>query len=236
MPVESAELSLENPKGLPVKPTESRHDPILTTLVVGPTQSNCTIIADPDSRRGIVVDPGGDADRIMQEIEALAVTIEAIVLTHCHIDHVSALGELQQRAAVPCYLHKGDKFLWKRLEEQFSRFGLQYVPSSGPAHWLSHGERLPCCNGEVLHTPGHTPGSVCLWFADHNLLIAGDTLFHRGVGRTDIPGGSFKKLEKSIVECLFTLDDETAVIAGHGPPTTIGDEIRMNPFFGEIMG
>jgi len=214
---------------------ESRDDLILTTLSVGPMQSNCTIIADPDTRLGMVVDPGGDADRILQVIDRLAITIEAILLTHVHIDHIIALGEIQQNTEVPCYLHKGDKFLWNRMEEQYSSFGLPYVPVSDPGHWLTDGEQLPCCSGVVLHTPGHTPGSVCFWFEDYNLLIAGDTLFHRGIGRTDIPGGSFKQLEKTIVECLFKLDENVEVITGHGPNTIIGDEIKLNPFFGAVM-
>lgn len=214
----------------------SRDDLIVSSFVVGSMQSNCTIIADPDSRQGMVVDPGGSADKILQEVEELAITVEAIILTHVHIDHVAALGEVQKRTRVPCYLHKGDKFLWDRLEQQFTRFGLPYVEITDSARWLSDGDRLPCCNGVVIHTPGHTPGSVCLWFEDHKLLVAGDTLFHRGIGRTDISGGSFKQLEKSIVEGLFKLDEQTEVITGHGPNTLIGDEIRMNPFFGAVMG
>ena len=215
--------------------SESRDDLILSSFVVGPMHSNCTIVADPESRLGMVVDPGGDAERILREIEGLAVSVEAIILTHVHIDHVIALGEVQQRTAAPCYLHKGDRFLWDRLEAQFSRSGFSFIPGTVPPRWLSDGDRLPCCNGAVLHTPGHTPGSVCLWFEEHKLLISGDTLFHRGIGRTDIAGGSFKHLEKSIVESLFTLDEQTEVITGHGPNTSIGDEIRMNPFFGEVM-
>lgn len=203
---------------------------IFRTFPVGPLQCNCCIIGDPVTRKAVVIDPGGDADRILAELAAAGLTLVSIVHTHAHLDHILAAGELKEATGAPIRLHEADRFLWDAVEMQCQAFGVPYTPLPPPDGWLEHEEPLPCCGGVVSHTPGHTPGSVSFVFAEHKLLVAGDTLFRRSIGRTDLPGGDFRTIARSILERLYALDEETRVITGHGPDTTIGEEIRENPF------
>ncbi len=205
---------------------------IFKTFPVGPLQCNCCIIGDPVSKRAIVVDPGGDAQKILAELGADELTLVSIIHTHAHLDHILAAGELKAATGAPIHLHKDDKMLWDMVEQQCQVFGIP-VPSEplpGPDFWLQDDEALACCGGVTLHTPGHTPGSMSFWFEEHNLLVAGDTLFKQSIGRTDLPGGSFAQIEKSIQQRLYTLDEDAVVITGHGPSTTIGEEKQSNPF------
>ncbi|MCF7980512.1 MAG: MBL fold metallo-hydrolase [Pseudomonadales bacterium] len=203
---------------------------IRKTFPVGPLQCNCSIIGDKLTQKAIIVDPGGDAQRIMDEVKALGMKITAIIHTHAHLDHILAAGEIKKATGAPLYLHKGDKFLWDALESQCRSFGVPYQPVPAPDEWLDDDQDLHCCGGVTLHTPGHTPGSMSYWFAEHKLLIAGDTLFRRSIGRTDFPGGDFDTIIRSIRQRLFVLDEEATVITGHGPATSIGEELRENPF------
>ncbi|MBV1878363.1 MAG: MBL fold metallo-hydrolase [Pseudomonadales bacterium] len=205
---------------------------VYKSFPAGPLQCNCSIIGDPTTGKGMVVDPGGDADRIMQTVAELGLTIDAIIHTHAHLDHILASGEIMRRTQAKLYLHKEDMFLWNSLEQQCSRFGIPYSPTPSPDKWLEHEQPLCCCGGVAIHTPGHTPGSMCFWFADFQLLVAGDTLFQMGIGRTDLPGGSHKAIETSIVDGLFTLEGDARVITGHGPDTSLEFERRANPFVG----
>ncbi len=208
--------------------TEQHPGIIRDTFPVGPLQCNCTIIGDPVSGKGMVVDPGGDADLILARVKQHGLTIVALIHTHAHLDHIMASGELKEKTGAPIYLHRDDQFLWEALETQCRMFGVPYQPVPDPDFWLQDDEALPCCNGVVIHTPGHSPGSVSFWLADAKLLVAGDTLFRGAVGRTDLWGGDYATLEKSIRGRLYSLDEDAVVVAGHGPDTTIGTEIRGN--------
>ncbi|WBA80588.1 MBL fold metallo-hydrolase [Endozoicomonas sp. GU-1] len=201
---------------------------IRQTFPVGPLQCNCTIIGDPVTRKAFVVDPGGDPDIIMTKLRELDLQVVALIHTHAHLDHFLASGDIKKQTGAPIYLHEGDKFLWDNLEMQCRMFGVPYSPVPDPDYWLKDDEELPCCEGVAMHTPGHTPGSMCFWFEQPKLLIAGDTLFRRSIGRTDLWGGDYKAIERSIKQRLYTLDEEAIVVTGHGPDTTIGEEIREN--------
>lgn len=205
---------------------------IFKTFPVGPLQCNCCIIGDPVSKRAIVVDPGGDAQKILAELAADELTLVSIIHTHAHLDHILAAGELKAATGAPIHLHKDDKMLWDMVEQQCQAFGVPLPDEAlpDPDFWLQDDEALACCGGVTLHTPGHTPGSMSFWFEEHNLLVAGDTLFKQSIGRTDLPGGNFEQIEKSIQQRLYTLDEDAVVITGHGPSTTIGEERRSNPF------
>ncbi|MEE4460646.1 MBL fold metallo-hydrolase, partial [Azotobacter chroococcum] len=150
--------------------------------------------------------------------------------THAHLDHFLAAGQLKELTGATLHLHQGDQFLWDNLEMQCRMFGVPYIPVPAHDQWLSDDEELACGCGVALHTPGHTPGSMSFWFAEAKLLIAGDTLFHRSVGRTDLWGGDAAALKRSIKERLYRLDEEATVVTGHGPDTCLGDEMRENPF------
>ncbi len=201
---------------------------IRETFPVGPLQCNCTIIGDATSKQAMVIDAGGDADYILQRVEELGLTITALVFTHAHLDHVMGCGELKEKTGAPIYVHQQDEFLWQALDVQCRMFGVPYQEIPAPDIWLKDEDLLPCCGGVALHTPGHSPGSMSFWFADQKLLVAGDTLFRGAVGRTDLWGGDYEILERSIRSRLYTLDENTVVVAGHGPDTTIGAEIRGN--------
>lgn len=163
---------------------------IRETFPVGPLQCNCTIIGDPVTKKAIVVDPGGNPDLIMARLDALGLKVVSIIHTHAHLDHFLASGQMKEKTGATLHLHKEDQFLWDNLEMQCSMFGVPYTPVPAPDRWLADDEELACGCGVALHTPGHTPGSMSFWFAEAKLLIAGDTLFKRGVGRTDLWGRS----------------------------------------------
>jgi len=166
----------------------------------------------------------------MESVNRLGLRIVALVHTHAHLDHFLAAGVIRQQTHAPIYLQKDDKFLWDALESQCHMFGVPYSPVPDPDHWLEHDEPLSCGGGVCLHTPGHTPGSMSFYFQNEKLLIAGDTLFLNSVGRTDLPGGNMQQLVESIQTKLYTLDEVTVVVPGHGPATTIGNEMRNNAF------
>ena len=203
---------------------------IRKTFPVGPLQCNCTIVGDPISKKAIIVDPGGDAEKIMAEVDALGLKVVSIIHTHAHLDHILAAGEIKKATGASLYLHKEDQFLWDILEEQCRMFGVPYQAIPDPDEWLKDDADLACEGGVAIHTPGHTPGSMSFWFEDHKLLIAGDTLFKRSIGRTDLWGGDFDTIMKSIKERLMVLDEDAIIVTGHGPDTTIGDELASNPF------
>lgn len=204
---------------------------IIETFPVGVLQCNCTIIGDPFSKLALVVDPGGDADFIMGKLNKYSLKCISIIHTHAHFDHILAAGEIKKATGAPIYLNKDDFQLWRELEQQCIMFGYPSdIKLPDPDQYLNDDHDLKCCGGVAIHTPGHTPGSTSFWFEDSNLLVAGDTLFKGGVGRTDFPGGDFNKIQTSIRERIYTLNEEAIVITGHGPATTIADEKNSNRF------
>jgi glyoxylase-like metal-dependent hydrolase (beta-lactamase superfamily II) len=205
---------------------------IVETLAVGHIQCNCTILGDPVSRKAIVVDPGGDAEMLIARLVELDLQVERIIHTHAHLDHFLASGKLKEATGAKLALHRDDLFLWDMLEEQCRMFGIPFEKPPPPDQWLEHEEEIEVngVQGKALHTPGHTPGSMCFLFEKQKLLIAGDTLFQGSIGRTDLWGGDYQQIEKSIQEKLYTLDEETSVITGHGESTSIGYEMRSNSF------
>jgi hydroxyacylglutathione hydrolase len=212
---------------------------LFETFPVGPLQCNCSIIGCPDTKEAMVVDPGGDAERIDQVLRHYDLSVRYIVHTHAHFDHIGATRDVKESAAehgsaARIALHEGDTFLYDGFLTQLKMFGMSGRSTLPVDHWLKDGESLAFgkLSAKVLHTPGHTPGSCCfhLEVDDHPLVLAGDTLFSGSIGRTDLPGGDFPTLEKSIRSRLYALDGDTVVIPGHGPTTKIGDEARSNPF------
>lgn len=201
----------------------------LESFPVGPLGCNCSLLWDPETGRGLVVDPGGEGPKIRRRVEALGFKVTALLHTHAHFDHVGATKELQELWQCPAHLHGEDGFLIEALAQQTGMFGMPEIPQPDMVA-LQAGDRH--LDLTTLHTPGHTPGSCCFHgaFDKGQVLLAGDTLFRGGVGRTDLWGGSWDLLEQSIRRELYTLGDATLVIPGHGPATVLGEEAASNPF------
>ncbi|HTR64837.1 MAG TPA: MBL fold metallo-hydrolase [Terriglobales bacterium] len=201
-------------------------------LPVGPLQCNCSVIGDEASREAIVIDPGDQVDDVLNLIQKHGLIVKQIVVTHAHIDHVGGAMKLRAATGAPILLNQNDQALLKMLDLQAAWIGVaapgkvEIDQSLGQADTVKAGSLA----ASVLHTPGHTEGSICLYFAPEKKLIAGDTLFAGSIGRTDLPGGSFDKIMRSIHEKVLALPDETIVVPGHGPLTTIGEERESNPF------
>ena len=205
---------------------------IRRTFPVPPLGCNCSILGDPVTLQAIVVDPGGDHERILGEVHALGLNVVSVLHTHAHFDHFLASGEIKKATGATLCLHPDDRELWQMLEVQCRTFGVPYVPVPLPDYWLQDEEKVILGGIEAMavHTPGHTPGSMCFHMASEKLLLSGDTLFRGGIGRTDLWGGDFNAIEHSIRERLYCLDADTRVITGHGPETQIGAEREYNPF------
>jgi len=201
-------------------------------LPVGPLQCNCSIIGDESTHEAMVIDPGDDIEDIVAIIDQNKLRVKQIVITHAHIDHVGGAMKLRARTGAPILLNQNDYALLKMLDVQASWLGMKAPGKVEVEAGLAHDEtlRAGALSANVLHTPGHTEGSVCLYFPAEKMLIAGDTLFARSIGRTDLPGGSFEKIMHSLHDRVLALPDDTAVIPGHGPVTTIGEEREENPF------
>src|ERR1700690_4399163 len=186
---------------------------------VGPLQCNCSVIGDEITREAMVIDPGDDIEDVIALIHKHNLAVKQIVVTHAHIDHVGGAMKLRAATGAPILLNQNDYALLKMLDVQAAWVGMAAPGEVSIEASIADGERLQTGNltANVLHTPGHTEGSVCLYFAAEKMLIAGDTLFARSIGRTDLPGGSFKKIMRSLHDRVLTLPDETVVIPGHGP-------------------
>jgi hydroxyacylglutathione hydrolase len=199
---------------------------------VGPLQCNCSIIGDETTHEAMVIDPGDDIDEILAILNQHNLQVKQIVITHAHIDHVGGAMKLRAQTRAPILLNQNDYALLKMLDLQASWLGMHPPEEVKIDSGLAHDQKLQTGTLEstVLHTPGHTQGSVCLYFPAEKLLIAGDTLFARSIGRTDLPGGSFEKIIRSLHDRVLTLPEETLVVPGHGPKTTIGEEREENPF------
>tara|TARA_B100000676_G_C17816685_1_gene700390 strand:- start:16 stop:663 length:648 start_codon:yes stop_codon:yes gene_type:complete len=210
--------------------------PIVESFPTGHLGCNCTVVGDPASRRGVVIDPGGDLEAILACVRDHALTIDRVYHTHAHLDHMLASHALHGATHAELFVHKADRFLWNGYLRQCERLGIDGGEAPKAHGWIRDGADLECCGGTAMHTPGHTPGSVSFYFESAELLVAGDTLFQRGIGRTDLVGGSFEQIERSVRGKLFALADDTRVITGHGPETSIGYERDANPFFGVTSG
>jgi hydroxyacylglutathione hydrolase len=201
-------------------------------LPVGPLQCNCSIIGDEVTHEAMVIDPGDDIEDILAIVDEHKLQVKQIVITHAHIDHVGGAMKLRARTGAPILLNQNDYALLKMLDVQANWLGMKSPGKVEIESDLKHGQNLTAggLSANIVHTPGHTEGSVCLYFPAEKLLIAGDTLFARSIGRTDLPGGSFEKIMRSLHDRVMALPDETRVIPGHGPTSTIGDEREENPF------
>jgi glyoxylase-like metal-dependent hydrolase (beta-lactamase superfamily II) len=211
---------------------------LVESFPVGVLSCNCTIVACEKTREAIVVDPGGDADRILDVVRSNGLTVKEIVHTHAHFDHVLATREVHDATKARVRLHPGDSFLYENLAMQASWLGMRVEQEAPPVDAPLRANETVTFGAEgalVLHTPGHTPGSVCFSLKTDRgmLLLAGDTLFQGSIGRTDLPGGDSEQILESIRKKLLPLDDDTRVICGHGPETTIGRERKKNPFVRE---
>jgi glyoxylase-like metal-dependent hydrolase (beta-lactamase superfamily II) len=201
-------------------------------IPVGPLQCNCSILGDETTREAMVIDPGDDIEDVLAIVRKHNLQVKQIVITHAHIDHVGGAMKLRAATGAPILLNQNDYVLLKMLDVQAAWIG---VPTPGTVEIdqsVTTGETVTAGShtASVLHTPGHTEGSICLYFAAEKKLIAGDTLFAGSIGRTDLPGGSMQKIMRSLHDTVLALPDETVVVPGHGPLTTIGEERRSNPF------
>ncbi|UCF69609.1 MAG: MBL fold metallo-hydrolase [Acidobacteriota bacterium] len=204
---------------------------IVETLVVGPLQVNCYLIGDEETGRGAIVDPGQDAARIIESVQRSGLSIESIIATHGHFDHIGAAAPVKHAFPdAPFIIHEEDLYLVRDSQASAARWGLSIDQAPEPDRFLADGETLKVgpLALEVRHTPGHSPGGVSLVCDDR--VFVGDALFQGSVGRTDFPRGSMEQLAHAIRTRLYTLPDETLVLPGHGPPTTIGEEKRSNFF------
>jgi len=205
---------------------------IIDTFPVGPLQCNCTILGDEQAGEAIVIDPGEEVGRIHRRLTELGLKLKQILITHGHIDHVGGALKLKQLTGAPILLNENDLPLLKIMDTQAGWLGIATPETAPPDELLTDGLAvgLDAFPAQVIHTPGHTQGSVCLHFAPIKLLIAGDTLFAGSIGRTDLPGGNYDQIIDSIESRLLQLPGDTKVLPGHGPATTIDAERNTNPF------
>jgi hydroxyacylglutathione hydrolase len=201
-------------------------------LPVGPLQCNCSVIGDDTTHEAMVIDPGDDIEDVLAVIAKHNLQVKQIVITHAHIDHVGGAMKLRAATGAPILLNQNDYGLLKMLDMQAKWVGMASPGSVEIDQSVAQADTLKAGSlvASVIHTPGHTEGSVCLYFPAEQKLIAGDTLFAGSIGRTDLPGGSFDKIIDSLREKVLALPDETIVVPGHGPLTTIGEERESNPF------
>jgi hydroxyacylglutathione hydrolase len=214
---------------------------ILETRAVPPFMKNGFVLGCETTREGVVIDPGDDVDLLLAAVEQHSLTVNAILLTHAHLDHVTGVAAAKRALKVPVWLHRADNFLYEAVVQQGLMFGFEIEPQPPVDRFYADDQKLRFGRYEIAvhHTPGHCPGGVCLAVngdsrtdapsASHTLIV-GDTLFEGSIGRTDLPGGDLDTLLRSIREVLFRFPDDSPVYSGHGAVTTIGRERRSNPF------
>ena len=207
-------------------------DMIHEIIPVGPLRCNCSIIGDESSREAMVIDPGDEIEDILGIVRKHNLQVKQIVITHAHIDHIGGAMKLRAVTGAPILLNQNDCALLKMLDVQAAWVGMATPEKVEIDRSVTTGETVSAGShtAEILHTPGHTEGSICLYFAPEKKLIAGDTLFAGSIGRTDLPGGSMQKIMRSLHNTVLALPDETVVVPGHGELTTIGEERESNPF------
>ncbi|MEN9543213.1 MAG: hypothetical protein RLZZ598_46 [Pseudomonadota bacterium] len=206
------------------------------TLPVTPFQQNCSLVWCPQTQEAALIDPGGELPRLLAEVKARGLTLKAIWLTHAHIDHAGGVGQLAREQGLPIVgPHPGDQFWIDGLAQQSRMFGFPAAEPFVPGRWLQEGDEVQIGHERlsVHHCPGHTPGHVVFYSATASRVFVGDVLFAGSIGRTDFPGGNHADLLASIRDKLLTLPDDTIVIPGHGPETSIGAERHSNPFLQE---
>ena len=205
----------------------------IQVIPVTPFQQNCSLAWSASTKRGVVVDPGGDVDVIRRAIAEAGIAVDAIILTHGHIDHAGGAAELAAALGVEVVgPHEADRALLERLEDQGRQYGIDDVRNVVPDRWLAEGDTVPIASVDfvVLHCPGHSPGSVVLFAPALRFAFMGDVLFQGSVGRTDLPGGSHEQLIRSITTKILPLGDDVSFLPGHGPGSTVGEERETNPF------
>jgi len=206
---------------------------IIKKLVVGPLQENCYIVGDRKTREAIVIDPGDEPDRVIDEIKDSGLEVGAVILTHGHFDHIGAAGDIRKETGAKILMHKEDMESYALAREQAAFWGFDMDDLPQPDGFVEEGQEIKAggLRFKVMHTPGHSKGGICLY--GEGVLFSGDTVFQGSVGRTDFPGGSAEELRKSFKR-LLGLPDDTKIFSGHGPETTIGREKKENFFVNEI--
>lgn len=205
---------------------------ITRTLTLGPFQTNAYLLGCEATKEAVVIDPGFEAEEILAQVASDGLRVVKILLTHGHVDHVSAVADVKAATGAPVYIHEADQEQYLMSPTLARYFGLRTEAQPPPDHLLADGDEVTFGQEtlRVIHTPGHTPGGVCFLSESAKLLVAGDTLFCRGIGRTDLPGGSTRQLFDSIKRRIYSLDGAIRVLPGHGPDTTVRDERLQNPF------
>lgn len=201
-------------------------------LPVGQLGCNCSILGDPDTAEAIVIDPGDDISEIEAILSKHGLFVKAILITHAHIDHIGGAAKLKASTGAPVYMNESDSELYAHIDVQAGWLGMETPERTDIDVAMRDGDKvqLGLLDMHILHTPGHTQGSSCVWIPAEKTLIAGDTLFRDSIGRTDLPGGDGRQILRSIQGQLLTLPEDTLVIPGHGDATTIGREKKRNPF------
>jgi hydroxyacylglutathione hydrolase len=204
---------------------------VIGSLTVGPIQTNVYVVGCRQSGQGAIVDAGGDADGLLQLVDDFGLEVDKILQTHAHIDHIAAIPQIKEATGAPIYLHPDEVQLWQAAPQQGQMFGIPVEPLPAPDEELADGQRVAIgeLEAEVILLPGHSPGGVAFYIGEHSVVLSGDVLFAGSIGRVDLPGSDRSAMRASL-ERISQLPDDTRVLSGHGPATSIGHEKKLNPF------